>query len=422
MIDYSKRYFGRNKVKNNKKIAYLAPEIPALSATFVYQEILKLQELDVEIKPISIHRPNNKASSDILRKLESDTFYLYEQPFFKIIILNIILLVLSPLNYFKVLRMALSDGFNVGITTHIGKGLLYRFFISARLVHYLRRNNIDHIHSNFAHIPTDIAMYAAALYGVTFSFNSHANDLFERGWLLKEKVSRAKFAVTISAYNKKFLIDKGADENKINVIHCGVDTLSFSEREEKKISNPPVLGTLGRMVEKKGFDVLISACDILKKEGVVFKLQIAGGGPLKKDLENLACRLDVMDMIDFVDSISHEDVPDWIKSLDLFVLPCKKNEYGDMDGIPVVLMEAMLSGVPVITTRISGIPELVVDGKTGLLCEPNNIVSLAKKIKLLTIDDELRYKLRENAISKVKDEYELRSNVKRLAILLDNYK
>ena len=405
-------------MKNKKKIAYLAPEIPALSATFVYQEILQLQKLGVDIKPVSIHRPGNKALSDVLKKLESDTFYLYEQSFANTALLNIYIFFSTPIKYFSVFSMALSDAINVGITTHIGKGLLYRFVIAAGLVHYLRKNNIEHIHSNFAHIPTDIAMYAAALHGVTFSFISHANDLFERGWLLKEKVARSKFAVTISEYNKKFLIDHGADEDKIKVIHCGVDTASFSEREEKKLSNPPILGALGRMVEKKGFDVLISACDILKKEGVGFKLQIAGGGPLKSDLEYLARKLDVMDTIDFIDSISHEDVPDWIKSLDIFVLPCKKDKYGDMDGIPVVLMEAMLSGVPVITTRISGIPELVVDGLTGLLSEPNNAISLAKKIKLLILDYKLRHKFIENGVSKIKFEFELSSNVKQLSNFL----
>lgn len=406
-------------MKNKKKIAYLAPEIPALSATFVYQEILQLKELNVDINPVSIHRPGNMASSDALKNLESDTFYLYEQSFLKVILLNIFLFISSPIKYFSVLRMALSDAINVGITNHIGKGLLYRFIIAAGLVNYLQKNNIDHIHSNFAHIPTDIAMYAAALHGVTFSFISHANDLFERGWLLKEKVARAKFVVTISEYNKQFLIDNGADEEKINVIHCGVDSGSFIEREEKKLSEPPVLGTLGRMVEKKGFDVLISACEILKKEGVAFKLQIAGGGPLKKELEYLACSLDVMDTIDFIDSISHEDVPGWIKSLDIFVLPCKRDEHGDMDGIPIVLMEAMLSGVPVISTRISGIPELIIDHETGLLCEANNAECLKIKINQLLSSKRLRKNMCENAILNVKNEFELSQNVKKLSILFE---
>ena len=398
-------------MKSIKKIAYLAPEIPALSATFVYQEILQLEKMGLKINSVSIHRPINKALSPELEKLEKKTFYLYEQSSLKVATTNLLLAVLSPIRYFTTLATVFSDTSRVGIFSHVGKGLIFRFIIAAGFVRYLKENNIEHIHANFAHIPTDIAMYAAALHGISFSFISHANDLFERGWLLKEKVARAKFAVTISEYNKIFLGDLGADKKKINVIHCGVDTSSFNARDEKELASPPLLGALGRMVEKKGFDVLISACDILKKEGVVFKLQLAGGGPLKTELENMASSLGVLDVIDFIDSISHEKVPAWVKSLDLFVLPCQKDKHGDMDGIPVVLMEAMLSGVPVITTRISGIPELVVDNVTGLLCEPKDADCLAMKIKDLLKNNKLMCELRKNAIAKVKSEYELKDNV-----------
>ena len=402
-------------MKNKKNIAYLAPEIPALSATFVYQEILQLIELGIAIKPVSIHRPKNKAASEILKKLELDTFYLYEQPFVNMIISNIIVFFSSPLKYFSVLKMAYNDAKKVGLSSHTGKGLLYRCIVAAGFVDYLRKNNIEHIHSNFAHIPTDIAMYAAAMHGITFSFLSHANDLFERGWLLEEKVNRSKFAVTISQYNKKFLIDNGADEGKINVIHCGVNTASFSNREKKELSEPPILGSLGRMVEKKGFDILILACAQLKRKGIIFKLQLAGGGPLKEELEALALENNLAGEINFMDSISHESVPTWIKSLDVFVLPCQKDKNGDMDGIPVVLMESMLSGVPVLTTRISGIPELVEDGVTGLLCEPHDVECLAMKIESLLSDSTVRGDLCQKAIWKVQAEFELNTNVQLLA-------
>lgn len=399
-------------MKNKKIIAYLAPEIPALSATFVYQEILELKKLNVDIRPVSIHRPSVKAESDVLVKLASDTFYLYEQSFFKNIRQNLFLLFSSPVKYLSVLKMALVDALSVGIFSHIGKGLLYRFIIAAGFVRYLKENKIEHVHSNFAHIPTDIAMYASALYGIKFSFISHANDLFERGWLLREKVDRSKFAVTISSFNKDFLVNKGADKNKINVIHCGVNTTNFSNRGHKKLNNPPLLGALGRMVEKKGFDILLAACNHLNKENIDFKLQIAGGGPLKHELELLAKEFKLDNRIEFIDSISHEDVPLWIKSLDIFVLPCKKDSQGDMDGIPVVLMESMLSGVPVITTRISGIPELVIDGISGLLCESNDAVELANKIKLLLLNEDLRNKLCREAALKVKKDFELNDNAR----------
>jgi colanic acid/amylovoran biosynthesis glycosyltransferase len=402
-------------MKNKKIIAYLAPEIPALSATFVYQEILELKKLNIDIRPVSIHRPSVKAESDVLINLASDTFYLYEQPFSKVVSQNLFLLLSSPLKYLSALKMALVDALSVGVFSHIGKGLLYRFIIAAGFVSYLKENDIEHIHSNFAHIPTDIAMYAAALYGIEFSFISHANDLFERGWLLKEKVERSKFAVTISSFNKDFLVNKGSDKNKINVIHCGVNTTSFSNRGIKDLDSPPMLGALGRMVEKKGFDILIQACDILKRKGIIFKLQLAGGGPLKQELEALTIQNNLVNEIKFIDSISHKDVPDWIKSLDVFVLPCQKDKNGDMDGIPVVLMESMLSGVPVLTTRISGIPELVEDGKTGLLCEPHDAECIAMTVESLLSDSAIRSDLCEKAILKVQAEFELNTNVQLLA-------
>ena len=402
---------------NNKNIAYLAPEIPALSATFVYQEILELEKLDLEIFPVSIHRPINKAEGEQLSRLEGITFYLYEQKLFKTLRLNLKLILLSPIKYLLVFRRAIKDSLKVGMFSHVGRGLIYRFFIAAGFVDFLKKNNIEHVHANFSHIPTDIAMYASELYGIRFSFISHANDLFERGWLLKEKIDRSKFSVTISDFNKKFLINKGADANKINVIHCGVDTSQFKVDSNKKVNNTPLLGSLGRMVEKKGFDDLIKACHILKKEGLDFKLQLAGGGPLKNELEELVKSFGLNNTIDFIDYISHEKVPEWIKSLDIFVLPCKKDQQGDMDGIPVVLMEAMLSGIPVISSRISGIPELVEDGVTGLLCDENDEKSLAAKIKMMVLEVDLKNKLCDKAILKVKKDFELNKNVKMLSSL-----
>jgi len=404
---------------NSKKvIAYLAPEVPALSATFVYQEILELKKLNIDIRSISIHCPKNKALSEELKKLESETFYLYEQSFLNTLFFNILLFISKPFRYLSVFKVALTDSLKTGITTHIGRGLLYRFVIAASFVKYLKDNNIEHIHANFAHIPTDIAMYAAELHGIPFSFISHANDLFERGWLLKEKVARSKFAVTISDYNRNFLIKKGAEKEKINVIHCGVNAASFSNRGHKELSSPPLLGSLGRMVEKKGFDVLIRACAQLKRKGIIFKLQLAGDGPLKDELEALVLENNLTDEISFMNSISHEAVPSWIKSLDVFVLPCQKDKNSDMDGIPVVLMESMLSGVPVLTTRISGIPELIEDGISGLLCDPLDAESLANNIESLLSDSKMRSTFCENAISKVQTEFELGKNVKLLKNIL----
>ena len=254
-------------------------------------------------------------------------------------------------------------------------------------------------------------MYAAGLSAIPFSFTAHANDIFERGWLLEQKVRRAKFAVTISEHNRQFLIEKGCPENKIHVVRCGVDPGAFAAGHARPPHPIPKIGTLGRMVEKKGIDDLIRACQILKDQNRAFHLEIAGDGPMQSELQALVSDGDLAEQVHFKGPLAHEQVPEWLQGLDMFVLACKKDRYGDMDGIPVVLMEAMLAGVPVISCRISGIPELIEDGKSGLLAEPENPVDLADAIARLLSDDNLQNDFRTNAMAKVQAEFELSKNV-----------
>lgn len=192
------------------RIAYLAPEIPALSATFVYNEILCLESIGFEVVPISVHIPGSVAEEDSIAELKSRTIYLYTLSKCSLIRTNLKELIRNPVRYFTVLAMAVRDAFKIGFTSHTGMGLLFRFMMSSRVVNILRDNGCRHLHTHFAHIPTDIAMYASGISGIPFSFTSHANDLFERGWLLREKVERSGFAVIISEFNREFLLKIGA--------------------------------------------------------------------------------------------------------------------------------------------------------------------------------------------------------------------
>jgi glycosyltransferase involved in cell wall biosynthesis len=168
------------------------------------------------------------------------------------------------------------------------------------------------------------------------------------------------------------------------------------------------------MVEKKGFDDLIRACGILDERDIPFHLEIGGDGPMLTELQTLAGDENLAERVSFIGPLAHDQVPKWLQRLDLFVLACKKDRNGDMDGIPVVLMEAMLSGVPVISTRISGIPELVEDGQSGLLAEPANPDQLAGAIARLLSDQNLCRDLRKHAIAQVQTEFDLATNVARL--------
>ncbi len=405
----------RNRI--GPRIAYLAPEIPARSATFVYNEILALEDQGVTVVPVSVHAPADPAEEDHVLPLAQRTACLYGRSRRQLIGAHIALLTAAPWRYAKTLATALADVLHVGPFNRTGMGLLYRFGVSACLAVLLKREGCSHLHVHFAHIPTDLAMYAALLTGVPFSFTAHANDLFERAWLLKQKVRRAMFAITISEYNRRFLYDCGADVRKVHVVHCGVPSATFATRPFRKMRAPVRIGTIGRMVEKKGFDDLISTCRILKDRGFQFRLDLAGDGPLRDRLMKQAAALDLGGWIDFKGAMAHQAVPAWMQNLDLFVLPCKKDRHGDMDGIPVVLMEAMLTGVPVVSTHISGISELVQDGYTGCLASPNQPTVLAEAILRICRDDALAERLCRQAAERVRAQFDLADNTNRLLTL-----
>ena len=399
------------------KIAYLAPEIPALSATFVYNEILELEKTGICVVPVSVHKPGTIAREKAAQELGQRAHYLYKTPFAGFVQDNIKIFLSKPNRFIKTFFQAGRDALSAGATTRTRMGIMYRFLAASTLAKILSSNNCRHLHAHFAHIPTDIAMYASSLAGITYSFTAHANDLFERGWLLKEKVERSGFTVVISKFNKDFLIKNGAPGNKIHVIHCGVDSGTFQARKRRRISKTLKIGTLGRMVEKKGFDLLIDAGKILRDSGKSLRIDFAGDGPLMEDLRKQVQSTGLIDDIIFSGPIAHENVSSWLNNLDIFVLPCRKDNNGDMDGIPVVLMEAMLSGVPVASTRISGIPELIEDGITGCLADPDNPFELAGAIDRIADDSKFRKVITNNAAEKVRLDFNLTKNTMRLAQL-----
>jgi len=174
------------------------------------------------------------------------------------------------------------------------------------------------------------------------------------------------------------------------------------------------------MVEKKGFDTLIEAAALLVEKGMNLRLIVAGEGPMKNTLHKLVQRLWLQDTVEFPGTIANQDVAAWLHTLDIFVLPCRKDQNGDMDGIPVVLMEAMLSGVPVISTRLSGIPELITNEVSGLLTTPHDPHSLAQGMERLLLDYQLRKKICQNAITQVQLEFDAQANIERLLDLIVN--
>lgn len=408
-----------DKAKSGLLIAYLAPEIPALSATFVYNEILELGKQGVKVKAFSVHRPGNIASEASLTNLKEEVFHLYETSKLHVLLDNVIMLITHPVGYLKSFGRLLADITQQGLVSRSAFGLGYRFFYAATLAKQLKQANVQHLHVHFAHIPTDIGMYAAPMAGIEFSVQAHANDLFERGWLLKQKVARSAFFATISYFNKRFLEDLQADLNKIQIVRCGVDQSWQPPVKSSKKNDIFTVGTVGRLVEKKGIDTLIIAISGLVRAGREVCLKIAGSGPLELALKQQATSLGLTEeSVQFVGALSHDKVAEFISGLDVFVLPCKKDSNGDMDGIPVVLMEAMLCEVPVISTELSGIPELVINNQSGLIVSPEDDIELSKAIGQLMDSPDTKLRIISGGKQRVVDEFLLNKNVARLSKLI----
>ncbi|MDO8989434.1 MAG: glycosyltransferase [Sideroxyarcus sp.] len=390
-------------------IAYLAPEIPALSATFVYEEMIGLQNLGYPTISISVHKPKHPAQGQ--DELFSRTYFLYDQSAVMMVLSGIFRL---PLFGFGTLGKLISDMVRCGLHRPDTWKLAYQFLAAVKLASLLRSKNCSHLHVHFAHVPTQIAMYASAMSGVPFTIMAHANDIFERGLLLRQKAERAVKLVTISEFNRAYLEKIGVPKDKLAVVRCGVSFPILQPEQPFERKNCYRLGTLGRLVEKKGIDVLIRALSVLKDRPYRIELSIAGDGPLREELESLSRELGVADRVKFEGSMTHGAVAEWMRGLDAVVLACKKDANGDMDGIPVVLMEAMSQSVPVISTKISGIPELIIHDRTGLLAKPGDHQDLARQIDRLLDSPELRGRLVSEAAVHVESEFGRDVNLKRL--------
>jgi len=397
------------------KIAYLAPSLPTLSETFVYEEIHALERRGIEVVPISVRKQRNPMPAQA--ELAQRTKHLYSPWPLITLIQSVICLLKFRLKTGTALRGLFSDMAAVGIFQSQSWKLAFQFLMAVKLSNILRQQQCTHLHVHFAHTPTQLAMYSSLLTGIPFTFTAHANDIFANGLLLCVKAQRASHVITISEFNLNYLQSLGVPHTDISIVRCGVGFAKSSRncRVKTTRSNRPThIGSLGRLVEKKGFDVLINALVALKCDGYNVKLHLAGDGPLIDELKSQTLSLGMSDSVIFEGPLEHNRVTSWMQHVDIFVLACKADQKGDMDGIPVVLMEAMSQFIPVVSTRLSGIPELVRHNETGLLATPGDWRTLSLEIKRLLDSPELRLHVSTNAHSFVKKEFAQAVNIDRL--------
>ena len=385
---------------------------PRLSQTFVLREILGLERLGLRLRIFSVKVPTDEpVHADVSQVKAPVTYLAFRRSWKPIVSANFHLVRELRGRYFRTLFLGLRY-VRYGNLLHI----LRQFLRGAYVADILRHAPVDRIHAHFATAPASVAMFANELSGIPYTIAVHANDIFvkARGRLLRAKVERAEAIVTNNEYNRQYLLSRfGAGlDNKLPCVYNGLDLRQFKcqlPREAAQV--PPLILSVGRMVEKKGFADLLTAIRILRERGREFRVEMIGSGPLKEQMKTRIRELDLEDRVKLLGARTQDFVSAAYQRATVFVLPCVVTSNGDRDGIPNVLYEAMASGTPVISTPVSAIPELIDSGHNGLLVEQRSPEMLADAIEKLLLDAELRQKLAHAA----RDTIETRFTIDRTA-------
>jgi len=401
------------------KIAYVLGAFPSLTTTFVDREILETQRRGMELVLLSMRRPTPFKMSAEIRRLAEATKYLLPVPWLRFLTAHLRFALARPRAYVTTLVYLLTrqhHKFSARLRT------LFYFVVGIWAAELLRGEGVDHIHAHFANRTTVVAMVASRLLGVPYSLTAHAYDIYASPVMLPEKMAGARFVATCTAYNKAHLenMDGGRFAGKIHLIYHGLDLTRFepTHRSPSNVQRPLLL-SVGQLKEKKGFPYLIKACRILQDRGYVFRCEIVGKGPKRAELEALITDLNLNGTVVLCGALPHSEVMTKYTRATLFALACVLAEDGDRDGIPNVLLEAMAMQVPVVSTQVSGIPEVVEDGLTGLLVPPRNDKALANALARLLDDPDLREKLSQKGRKRVQERFDIRNNIGRLIELFE---
>ncbi len=289
----------------------------------------------------------------------------------------------------------------------------------------LRRLGVERIHAHFANQTADCAAIAGSVAGLPFSFTAHAYDIYstaprQRNATLDWKLRHAARVFTVNDYARDLLRARlpAPDRERVCTAYVGIPTALFRPEPPPPDGERLALVCVARFQEKKGLDTLLDACGLLRDRGVRAHLTLIGDGPERAALEGQRARLGLEAEVDMPGPQSQEQVAAALKASHVFVMPCRRDRTGDMDGIPTVFMEALATARPVVSCAVSGVPELVRDGETGLLVPPDDAPALADAIGRLAADPSLRARLGREGRALVERQHDQDRNARRVVALL----
>jgi glycosyltransferase involved in cell wall biosynthesis len=379
---------------------------PRFSETFILAEILELEREGVDVRIYSLKLPDDgRTHADVLQVRAPVTCV----PVTKLAEARALI---RP--HWEVFRWDPARYLRVALRVVRRRrwGAVKRFLQAGCMAPDLRRQGISHVHAHFASSATSVAHYLHHLCDITYSFTAHAKDIYIDSVaddVLVRKMEAAAFVVTVSDYNRVHLASL-APAVPVQRIYNGLDLGRFSPNGTHP-DDPPLILAVGRLVEKKGFGDLVRSCALLRDRNVRFRCDIVGTGSEAAALQALIADLHLQDVVRLAGPMPREELIGCYPRASVVVAPCVIGNDGNRDGLPTVLIEAMALGVPVISTPVTGIPELVRDGETGRLVPPGDPPALAHAIEQVLADPVCARDMARRGRALVEEQFDLRRNV-----------
>jgi colanic acid/amylovoran biosynthesis glycosyltransferase len=399
------------------KVAYILSRFPDLTETFIMREMYWLHESGVEVDIFALlpqqPAPIHQQAEELMPRVHYSPYVLS----WNLICAHFYYVFRSPLRYLRALWRAVE-------LTWREPSILFRVLaLYGKIVYFARQMEgmgIEHIHAHFVWINGIAAAIVSDLTGTTFSLHPHAFGLFMRDQQdVRRQLEGADLVVTVSEFHRAYIADlcDGIECGDVEIVHYGLETDRFQLPEQADVRRIPHILSVGSLIEKKGHEYLIDACAILAHRGYEFRCSIIGRGPLQELLQARINANGLADEVQLVGGIRQQKVIGFYHQSDIFALPCTIAQSGDRDGMPNVLIEAMAMQIPVITTSVTGIPELVHDRENGLLVPDRDATVLAQALELLLRDESLRAELGKRGRETVLRGFDIRRTTAHLAKL-----
>jgi glycosyltransferase involved in cell wall biosynthesis len=407
--------FSNMQPSDPMRVGFVVKRYPRYSETFIVREILAHEEAGLPIDIFALRPPNDGHFQDLIARVRASVSYLY-LPAEGLLAEDLAAATITVSYFWRALAEASAVLPGLYAALEAGRDEEPRHVYQAVLLaREVRQRGIRHLHAPFASDAATVARLAARFAGISYSFTARAKDIFHESVQpddLRRKLRDAAGVVTVSDYHLDYLRRTyGPLANRVQRIYNGLDLQEF--RYESPRDRPARILAIGRLVEKKGFADLIDACALLARRGRSFSCRIIGHGALKEELREQIERLQLQGQVELVGPRPQSDIIKEVQSAALLAAPCIVCKDGDRDGLPNVIQEALALGTPVVSTDVTGIPEVVRDGETGLQAPQRDPAALAAALERLLTDRDLRVELTSRARRFMEAEFDIRRNTAR---------